>query len=97
MTDRFTRGVHHEVSNSHLTRGNECCEPREKPKRNHQPADEFDDSTDQHYSLGATMPAAGKAQHLLTTVTCEHKTDYQSHNTVNWIRKSIKSVHSDAG
>jgi len=44
--------------------------------------------------MGATMPAARKAQHLLTTVTCEHKTDYQSHNTVNGIRKSIKRIHS---
>jgi hypothetical protein len=33
----------------------------------------------------------------LSTVTGEHKTNYQSHNAVNRVRKTIERVHSRSG
>jgi len=75
MTDRFTRGVHHEVSNRHLTIGNERRETCQETNRDHKAADEFNDSAEEHQTLRATMPA-GKAKDFLTAVTCEHKAHY---------------------
>ena len=96
MTDRFSSSMHHKVSYRHLASRDEGCQTRQQTHCNHQPADEFNDPADEHQTL-RTVPATRESQKFLSTVTGEHKTNYQSHNAVNRVRKTIERVHSRSG
>ena len=97
MTNCLARGVHHEISDGHFTSGDKSGQARQKTKRNHQSADEFDDSSHQHQTRHASVPAARKAEKLLAAVTGKHKSNYQSHDAVDRVRKSIQRVHGRSG
>ena len=89
MTDRFSSSMHHEVSYRHLASRDEGCQTRQQTHCHHQPADE-------HQTL-RTVPATRESEKFLSTVTGEHKTNYQSHDAVNRVRKTIERVHSRSG
>ena len=76
MTDRFAGSVYHKVSDGHFTGGDEGREARQQTQRNHQSADQFYDSAEEHQTLGAAVPATRESEQFLSAVAGEHKTNY---------------------
>src|SRR5262249_40069584 len=94
VTECFTRGVHHEVSSRHFAGRNKRRKTSQEAKRNQKSADEFDDTSDKHQTFRAAVPTTWKSKKFLAAVTSKHKSDDESHNTVNRIGESIEKVHS---
>src|SRR5437868_3575245 len=70
MTNCLARGVHHEISDGHFAGGDKGPQTCQKPKCNHQAADQFDDSADQHQTLRAAVPAGRALPHAAFFAGC---------------------------
>jgi len=84
--------IKREIGYRHFPAREKRGDAREEPKGNTQSGEELDESSNYCYSRRA-MAAAGKCEKFLAPVACVGQPNNESHDAVNWIRKSIQKVH----
>ena len=85
--------MYREISKGKHTAADKRREAGEQPEGNHESTDELDPTANLSDHLIRAGHSTEHSEDQLTAMRGEHKTNNQSHQTINRISKSVESVH----